>query len=469
MMRKVLLLLSGNAFGWLFLFARNLLVARLISVEDYGIAATFALSMAVVEMASGLGVQQLIVQDKKGEDPDFQAALQGFHLLRSIISGLILFLLAYPIAWFLGVEEVAWAYQVLAIIPALRGFEHFDMYRLNRRNIYRPIILHTLVPAIVSVLTVWPLNQWFGDYRVMLYSMLVQWSLGVLVSHCVAERRYKLSFDLPIIRQCMQFGWPILISNVLLFFVLQGDKAIVGRELGMEVLAYFAMGVTLTQVPVLIVAKSLQMFFLPRLSEAQDDQARFQHLTMAAMQASLFSGLLLILGTLVLAEPAIYLLLGDKYAALVPLMIWLAILQAARGFKVGSTIAALARKHTANAMIANAVRLLVLPLVWIAAVQGEPLITIILISILGEILSFFTSLWLVRNRLGIALAPMLWPIVTGFALIALVAGADQIQSLSALPIWALYLGLVLLIVPVFLTMRQLSSYILTGQGKDQPS
>ena len=44
MIRKALALLSGNAFGSLMLLVRNLVVARLISVEDYGIAATFAIS-----------------------------------------------------------------------------------------------------------------------------------------------------------------------------------------------------------------------------------------------------------------------------------------------------------------------------------------------------------------------------------------------------------------------------------------
>ena len=460
MIRTAVLLLSGNAFGWLFLFARNLLVARLISIEDYGIAATFALSMAVVEMASGMGIQQLIVQDKKGDDPGFQASLQGFHLLRSLASAALLFALAHPIACFLGVPDIAWAYQVLALIPALRGFEHFDMHRLNRQNIYRPIILHTAIPAAISLVTVWPLNHWYGDYRVMLYSMLAQWALGVVVSHIVAERGYRLSFDRTILRDCLVFGWPIMISNVLLFFVLQGDKAIVGRELGMEPLGIFAMGVTLTMVPILIIAKSLQMFFLPRLSNAQDDPLRFQHLTMAAMQASLLSGVLMIAGTMVLGEPVIRLLLGDKYAALIPLIVWLAVQQSARNFKVGSTIAALARKQTSNALVANIVRLSVLPAVWYVAANGGDLVTIILISSLGEVLSYFASLWLVRWRLGIGLADMVWPILLSLAAVALMALNTPIAASLAVPVGLVQVAAFGLVGLSFFSMAQLRVHVL---------
>ena len=73
MLRKLILIFSGNAAASLMLLARNLLIARLVPVEDYGIAATFAVAMAVVEMASQLGLQQMIIQAQEGDDPKFQA------------------------------------------------------------------------------------------------------------------------------------------------------------------------------------------------------------------------------------------------------------------------------------------------------------------------------------------------------------------------------------------------------------
>ena len=107
MFRSALLILSGNAAASLLLLARNLIVARLIPVADYGVASTFAVAMAVVEMMSALGLQQQIVQAKEGEDPRFQAALQGFQLLRGVISGVALFAIAGPMADFLGIPEAA--------------------------------------------------------------------------------------------------------------------------------------------------------------------------------------------------------------------------------------------------------------------------------------------------------------------------------------------------------------------------
>src|SRR6056297_4064766 len=132
-------------------FARHILVARMLGVEDYGIAVTFAVSAALVEMASTFGLQKLIVQAREGDDPAWQAALQGFHLLRGVLAAAVLFALAKPIATFFGVSNLVWAYQVLALAPLLLGFEHFDIHRLTRRKLYRPIMMYRVLPLTVSV------------------------------------------------------------------------------------------------------------------------------------------------------------------------------------------------------------------------------------------------------------------------------------------------------------------------------
>ncbi|HID68558.1 MAG TPA: polysaccharide biosynthesis protein [Roseibacterium sp.] len=420
MIRTVLLILSGNAFGALMLFVRNLAVARLITVEDYGIAATFAISMAIVEMASGLGLQQLIIQDKEGNDPNLQAGLQGFNILRGVISGVILFFLAGPIAGFLNIPDVVWAYQLLALVPVIRGFEHFDIYRLNREMKFGPLLLTKTVPALIGVLSIWPLYLAYDDYRIMLYSVLLHWVLVVVTSHLVARRRYRANLDRSVMRRALHFGWPLLITNTLLFAIFQGDKIIVGRTMGLEDLALFTMGVTLTLSPLLVSASSEKQFFLPQLSAARDDDT-FDRLANAAMQASLVSGLGLVTLMTLIARPLVDVLLGERYAALGPILVLFAIWQAVRIFKVGGTIAALSKAQTSNEMVTNVIRILALPIAWNIAVAGGTLSQILWVAIAGECLAFGAALVLVRVRLGLKLDRQVLPILIAFCLLGVAA------------------------------------------------
>ena len=270
MVRTALSILSGNAAASLVLLVRNLLIARLIPVADYGVAATFAIVVSLLEMASALGLQQQIVQSKRGDDPDFQAALQGFQLLRGVVSGGIMVALAGPAADFMGMPEATWAYRVLAVIPVLNAMQHFDIHRLNREMAFGPLIATSLVPAIVSLALVWPLARWFGDWQVMLWALVIQAVLMTAVSHVTARRRWRLRLDRSVMIGALRFGWPLLLNSILLFAVFNGDRVIVARELGPAALGIFSMGVTLTLTPTLVLGKTAQNFFLPQFTRAGD-------------------------------------------------------------------------------------------------------------------------------------------------------------------------------------------------------
>lgn len=461
MVRIALLILSGNAFTSLLLLARNLIVARLIPVTDYGIASTFAIIMAVVEMMSALGLQQQIIQSKEGDDPHFQAALQGFQLLRGIISGIALFAIAGPVAQVMGIMEVVWAYQLLAAVPVLNALTHFDIHRLNRSMVFGPMILTGVLPALVSMLAVWPLAAWLGDYRVMLYSIVVQAALGAVTSHLVARRPYRVTLDRAIMYRSLHFGWPILINGFLMFLVFNGEKAIIGRELGMEALAIFAMGITLTLTPTLVLAKTAANLFLPQLSEAAVRTGEdFNRRTVVTLQAILSMSLFVLCCTILLGPPFVHLLLGEKYAPLLPLMGGLAILQALRVFKAGPAIVALAIGQTTNPMIANIPRVLVLPLCWYVAAGSGDIFMVIWVATLGEFAGYLTALLLLRRSVGLFQRGVVLPhLAATLVLVASLWLWQPAKTLSGLPDGWTVLVLLVLYVLSLATQRELFLYI----------
>lgn len=460
MLRSAALILSGNAAGALMTLARNLIVARMITVEHYGIAATFAIAVSIAEMMSNFGLRQQIVQSAEGEDARFQAGLQGFSLLRGVAAGAALFLLAGPMSDFLNIPEVAWAFQIMALVPVMNAAVHFDVQRLTRAMRFWPMVLTGTVPQLFALLAIWPLSLWFGDYRIMLYSILVQSALTLVTSHIVAESPFRMVLDRALIRKSVAFGWPMLVNGALLFAVFQGDKLLVGRELGMAVLAIFAMGMTFTLTPTLLMAKSAQNFFLPQLSAAgrADDSFAFDSLARAVVQVGLLNGVLLVAAIVVLGGPLVDLLLGDRYAPLQGILTSLAVLMAFRVFKSGSTVVALSRGQTSNAMLANLLRVASLPVVWWVLTQGGGLRDLILVATLAEVAGFALSLALVQRRLDVALGPVALSLILTLAFL-LLAGAGEWFALAPAMLWpVLAVALALLI----WSMRDLRLYL--GRG-----
>ncbi|MBI1220929.1 MAG: oligosaccharide flippase family protein [Rhodobacteraceae bacterium] len=461
MFRSALLILSGNLTGYLFLFLRNLLVARLIGVADYGIASTFLLSMSIVEMMSALGIQQQLILRKDGDDADLQAALQGVQALRAVLNAGALLLLAGPIAAFLGVPQVTWAYRLLALMPLFNGLQHLDTIRQARRMVYLPGIISNVLPVALSVLCVWPLAMLTGDYRVLLFAMLIQGAAALVGTHLLAARRYRLRFDRAVMRESLRFGWPLMLDGVILFAVFNGEKLIVGHQLGMAALALFSMGFTLTLTPTLMLGNTGANFFLPQLSAAPDT-AQFEPLAAATLQLHFLFGGLTLLGVMLFGPPFVHLALGAKYAALPPLLIWLAILQGLRVLKGGSSIVALARGQTGNALASNLIRIALLPVAWVATAQGGSMLTVIHIGIVGEFGGFIVALWLVQRRLRLPLRPLLPSILLTLATFALAAVYALRASGEATgdTLNAALLGFVALLFALsFLGMRDLRGYI----------
>jgi O-antigen/teichoic acid export membrane protein len=409
MLRKAFMLVSGNAFGSALLLVRNLIIARLVSPEDYGIASTFAVAMSIVEMLSYLGLNQMIVVDRDGDDPGVQKAMQGFQVLRGVTSSLILFAIAIPYARFLGVDHVAWAYQVIAFIPLVNGLQHFDMHRLKRHMNFRPWIATQAIPPLVSVLALWPLALIYGDYRIMLVSLFIQSGAMVLLSHLMAERRYALSFDFGLIRRATVFGWPLLLNGVLLFGVFNGERLIVGRELGMSQLAVFSMAITLTLTPTLVMAGATQSLFLPALGGTRDRPDSFRWLGTAAVEAGLAIGVALILGIVLLGGPVIHLLLGAKYAAILGILVPMAVMQAVRVAKTGGSTVALAKERSGNAAAGNLIRVLSLPLSWYVVIRTGDVLTVIYIALAAEVVGYLVSIRLAALRTGLPLSPLVLP------------------------------------------------------------
>ena len=383
MIRKAVFLLSGNGLDSLILFARNLLVARLLSIEDYGVATTFALTAMLIEMASQMGLKQLIVQAPEGEDPRFQAGLQGFQLLRGVMAGIALIALAGPLARFLHVPEIAWAYRVLALVPVLQGFLHFDLHRLERHSEFRPLIYAFTGASLLSLLAVWPLHVLLGDWRIMLAAIVLQHGVQIALSHALARRRYAATLDRVLMRRALVFGWPLLFNGLLLFAVFHGEKLIAGHELGLAALGILGMGVTLTLTPSLIMAKSVQSLMLPRLARAKGK--RFTALGRTSCDAGAAAGMGVIAGTAIIGPPFVQFVLGAKFAPLLPLLVPLAAVQAVRMLKTGPSLVALSRARTTLPMYAQLPRLASIGVVWMVLAGGGTLLDLALVALLGEL------------------------------------------------------------------------------------
>jgi len=80
--KGTLLLSGGRMMDRVLQLLRNIIVARLISPEDFGIASLFVMTVSFLEMVSNLAVDTLLIQSPHGENPRFQQTSQLMMAVR---------------------------------------------------------------------------------------------------------------------------------------------------------------------------------------------------------------------------------------------------------------------------------------------------------------------------------------------------------------------------------------------------
>jgi len=422
MLGKGLLLTVGGLAARLLTLLRSVILARLIPVEDFGIVSTLVITVAFFELMSALALDRLLVQAKDGDDSRVIGTLHTLQFLRGLLGAVILFAFAPLYARLLGMPDLVWPYQLMALVPLLRGLSHMGLHAAQRQFDFRPFVKWEIgyeLAAVVALAVFWLI---FDDWRLGLAAIGVQQLAFFALSHLFSRQPYRMAWAPDIAVRGWRFGWPLLVNGLLLFAVFNGDRLIVANQRGMEVLAIFTVAFSLPMLPCNVLGRAHQTLFLPKLSGLQDAPARFRKWLAFSIQSRFALGLLVALGFALLGADLMQLIYGEKYAAAGELVVWTALLHTARMIKAAPSAVMVALADTRNAMKANLLRVAVLPLAFLAVMQGASLVTVIGIGIVGELLGLALALYLAHRKLAGGLPrPVLQAVAVTLGLLGLIA------------------------------------------------
>ncbi|MEQ9038449.1 MAG: oligosaccharide flippase family protein [Silicimonas sp.] len=384
------LIASGRILAWTVpvlaeaaALARSIAFAWATGPEELGRAMMLALTVRLVEMASDVGIDRLIVQAPDGNSAALQSGLHGTALVRGVLSGLIILGLAPVLAGLLSDGPGAMSYAVLAAIPMIRGFVHLDFRRAERRFSYGGMAVVEAGATLGMILCMAPALWLLGDHRAMSAVLIAHAAIFTLLSQCVATRRYRFRVSLAMLRRSWTFGWPLVLNALLLFATFYADRLIVAGAYDWTALALYGVALQLALLPAQIVGRAAASLVLPAfrqsLSRGGFDRVWRRVFAMHALMACA-----MMLGFALIAPPVIALIYG---AAFRPDTLLAGALAVAAGFRILRTPfsqLAIAAGRTADPARANIIRAAALVPAAAFAAAGLPLAAIAVAAALGE-------------------------------------------------------------------------------------
>lgn len=423
----------GEVVGYAASFVRNMILARLLSKADYGMAAVFGMVMSLLEFTAKLSVGRVLVQDKEGEKPAFLATGHALQAGAGLVSAALIVCLAPWLARWFGIAEHGWALMMLGVVVLVRSLEHLDVRRFERNLRFGPSAAVEAVPQVVTTLAAWPLATWLGDYRVVLVLLITKAVLGCAISHMWAEQRYCWGWQPEYGRRMVRFGWPLVLTGFLMFGIMQGDQFLVATYYSMADLAPYAAAVSLVMAPQFVVGRVFGSVALPLMARVQDDATVFAHRYRQILGAMSVYAACSTTGMIVGAEGIMRAVYGPKYVGSGAILAWLAAVAAFRAIRMAVAVANLAKGDSRSQLWANLVRGMSLVPAFMVASSGRPLWMIAACGMMGEVCAAAYSGWRLQRTTGLSMMLTVRPTMGILALAAL-SGCVAVE-LSERPLW----------------------------------
>ena len=379
-------------------FIRNIILARMLSVEDFGIAATFSLVIALVESTSAVALDKYIVQARFGYNRRVLATVHMVMVIRGAILSLLLFLVSPLVARIFSLEHIAWVYQILAVIPLVAGFKNQGGAVQQKAHNFITLSMSDLLSQVLGTLALLGLLMKWPDYQAALYVNVLIAVFAVAVSHIFSVSRFSLGLNKTLFADVFRFSWPLLLSGILVFIVLQGDRAIVASFYTVQELAVFTVVFGLLSMPVMVLNKIFQSIYLPKFAAglhnpAGDVGAGYRE----SLSLTLFLAGSALIGFTLLGNAVIRLLYGDQYTADFELLFWLSLCMVLRTARTPASTLTLASGNSRITLMINITRAFaIVPAIYFGAMNFD-LVYILYAATVGELLAYtLGSAWAFR-------------------------------------------------------------------------
>lgn len=388
----------GFAAQNVLVLVRAMLVARLLGPEYFGISITFLLVVSTFALMTDLGIEKWLIQTREEEVEATLPTLATVLLARGVLIGVAILMLSGWIARQFGNPDLAWFYALAAIVPAVEGFRHLDQVVQQRRMNFVPKLkmeLGGLVPGVILTII---LAFETRSFLAVGIGAVVASTISVVLSHVVARTPYRLGFDRLAIGRILIFGWPLLLSGMVIFLSTQGDRIVIGALAGMTDLAGYAAVATVTAGASTFFAHLCGGLFLPLMSEVRERPEAYEERSRTTA-ASVFLIVSLTLVPLAsIGAPLVEFLYGPDYRTDPLLPAFLSLLAASTVIRVWCVVMTLSVGRTGDVLISNVLRASGLAGALIALSADMGLVEVAACMCAGDLFATLFFLWRIKRN-----------------------------------------------------------------------
>lgn len=256
--------------------AANIVLARLLTPEDFGLMQAAFLALGAIDAIAFLASDQAIVHNDRGADHGFLNTVFWVAGIRGILIAAIIVATAPLLAAYFEYPDRVALFAAIAIQPLFMGIASPKAQVLvkdldfKRWSTYR--LASTAIGMVISIGLAFYLRS---AWALVLGQMSVQ-VFQTILSYGVAPFRPRFSFDGGAWKAIRTYGLSAAGTPLLLFFIIGAPTLLLGRLHGMEALGVYSMNLRIASLPVEVALSAIGAVAMPAYAALKNDPERLR-------------------------------------------------------------------------------------------------------------------------------------------------------------------------------------------------
>jgi O-antigen/teichoic acid export membrane protein len=296
-----------------------IVLTRLLSPTDFGLAAMIVVFTGFIEIFRELGFGAALVQNQQVEDSHYSSVFWLNLVTGTILTGLTI-VMAPLIAALYNEPRLTSLTSLAAIDFIIASLSIVHGTILNRFMQFRLLaVVETITTLVAGIIAIILAATGYGVWS-LIWRALIDSGVRTLILWRVSNWRPRWLFNRAAVSDLLGFSSNLLAFNVLNYWVRNADNLLIGKFMGTTELGIYARAYSIMILPITQVTQVLGRVLFPALSRVQDDRARVKDIYLRAVAMIALVTFPLMLGLLVVAEHFVLAIFGAKWVGLVPLL-----------------------------------------------------------------------------------------------------------------------------------------------------
>lgn len=276
----------GNILSQIIQFFTKIILARLLIPEDFGLMATMLITISILNTFFNFGWDTELIQRKINIKRVLNSIFSMFIII-SILMSIMIFFSASIISYFFSEPRLISMIRLYSIIFITNSINiAYSAYAQKKLLFSRKVVCELVSIILFSLISIILAYLHFGVWSLLIAQLLQSISLTLLLFMLIKWRPF-FNIDLFMLKHVWKFVRNSAILEIFGLLILQIDKIVVVKFLGIEKLGFYSMAFSFAMILLLAITNPISSIMYPLFSLSKN-KAQQKKLFINSLQLNFF-------------------------------------------------------------------------------------------------------------------------------------------------------------------------------------